>query len=244
MATLPESASHPGTAVTLAGHRNIVVLTGAGISQSAGLPTYRGPGGLWSDPELARLSDIEALRSRRSEACTMFWRFHQSIKRVEPTAAHRALAAFEARLPAHASFLLITQNVDGLHQRAGSQRVCEYHGTLLRWRCETCEAETEPPEGDPPACCGLLMRPAAVLFGELIPPNADHAATRALRDCDLFVAIGTSGTVFPASGFVRWAAYNGARRILVNLEIDDEARDAYSECHTGTADELVPRLFG
>jgi NAD-dependent deacetylase len=117
-------------------------------------------------------------------------------------------------------------------------------GTLLRWRCEVCKTKIEPPEGDPPACCGLMMRPAVVLFGELIPPRADHAATRALRDCDLFVAIGTSGTVFPASGFVRQAGYNGARRILLNLEIEDEARDAYSECHAGTADALVPRLFG
>jgi NAD-dependent deacetylase len=87
------------------------------------------------------------------------------------------------------------------------------------------------------------MRPCAVLFGEEIPAAAEHAAKRALRDCDLFVAIGTSGTVMPAASFVRWAAYSGARRALLDLEIDDEARELYSECHAGTADELVPPFF-
>jgi NAD-dependent deacetylase len=229
--------------VGLADYRNIVVLTGAGISQSAGLPTYRGPGGLWSDPDLERLSNVEALTTHRTEACTMFWRFHCAITQVEPTAAHRALAAFERALPAAAQFLIVTQNVDGLHQRAGSRRVCEYHGTLATWRCERCGVELAPPVGDPPRHCGELMRPAAVLFGEMIPPEAEHTAKRALRSCDLFVAIGTSGSVWPAASFVRWVALNGARSILLNLEIDDEARDAYGECHTGTADELVPRLF-
>src|SRR5215831_9211445 len=120
----------------LGSYRNIVVLTGAGISQAAGLPTYRGPGGLWSDPDLARLADVSALVTHRAEACGMFWRFRCAIAGVEPTAAHRALAAFEQALPAEVNFLIITQNVDGLHQRAGSQRVCEYHGTLQRWHCE------------------------------------------------------------------------------------------------------------
>jgi NAD-dependent deacetylase len=229
--------------VTLASYRNIVVLTGAGISQAAGLPTYRGAGGLWSDPELAALSDVSALTTRRTEACGMFWKFRTAIAGVAPTAAHRALAAFERALPADAKFLIITQNVDGLHQRAGSQRVCEYHGTLQRWRCEACALEHEPPAGDPPIHCGALMRPSAVLFGELIPPDAERAAKIALRDCDLFVAVGTSGTVWPAASFVRSAELNGARRILINLEIDDDARDAYPECHAGTADDLVSGLF-
>jgi len=229
---------------TLARYRNIVVLTGAGISHSAGLPTYRGPGGLWNDPELERLTDVSALTSRRKEVCAMFWRFHQSILPVEPTPAHRALAAFEAALPATTKFLIITQNIDGLHQRAGSQRVCEYHGTLMRWRCEVCGRELEPAGRELPLHCAMLMRPAIVMFGEMIPSEAGQAAKRALRDCDLFVAIGTSGTVFPASGFVRWAESNGARRVLLNLEISDDARDEFSECHAGIADELVPRLFG
>lgn len=173
----------------------------------------------------------------------MFWTFRRAIIGVAPTAAHRALAAFERALPAEAGFLIITQNVDSLHQRAGSQRVCEYHGTLARWHCEICGTELEPPDGDAPSHCDQLMRPSAVLFGEMIPPDAERTAKVALRNCDLFVAIGTSGTVWPAASFVRSARLNNARRILVNLEIDDDARDAYAECHAGTADELVPRLF-
>jgi NAD-dependent deacetylase len=228
----------------LAEYRNIVVLTGAGISQSAGLPIYRGAGGLWSDPKLAELSDVRAMVQRREEACDLFWRFRRDIAKVEPTAAHRALAAFEQSLPPGARFLIITQNVDGLHQRAGSRSVCEYHGSLASWRCERCETAREPePDGPAPVCCGERMRPNAVLFGEMIPVRAEHTAKQALRDCDLFVAIGTSGTVAPASSFVRWAELSGARRVLLNLELFEDARELYGEYETGPADELVPRWF-
>ena len=225
----------------LARYRNIVVLTGAGISQAAGLPTYRGAGGLWSDPDKIALADVRAMRTRRREACAMFWQLYSAARGVTPTAAHVALAAFEAALPAEAQFLLITQNVDGLHQAAGSRRVVEFHGSLARWRCEECGHEVERPAES--QHCGEPMRPCAVLFGEEIPVEAEHAAKSALRNCDLFVAIGTSGTVAPASSFVRWAAYAGARRVLLNLEIDDEAREGYPECYQGPADQLVPRWF-
>ena len=230
--------------MSLAEYRNIVVLTGAGISHSAGLPTYRGAGGLWSDPELAELSHVSAMTSRREAACDMFWQFRRDIAKVEPTPAHRALAAFEQRLPAGRSFLIVTQNVDGLHQAAGSRSVCEYHGNLASWRCDGCGVVREPPaDGPAPVCCSERMRPNAVLFGEMIPVAAEHAAKRALRDCDLFVAIGTSGTVSPASGFVRSAELNGARRVLLNLEIFEGARELYGEHEAGPADELVPRWF-
>lgn len=223
------------------GYRNIVVLTGAGISKSAGLPTYRGPGGLWNNPANVELNTIEALHERRDEVCGMFWKFYQATREVTPTAAHRALAAFEAALPAGANFLLITQNVDSLHSTAGNQRVCEFHGSLARWRCEACGTEQYLPVE--PQHCGQLMRPSVVLFGEQIPALAEHTAKRALRDCDLFVAIGTSGTVTPAASFVRWAAFAGARRVLLNLEIDPESHEHFSETHAGTSDELVPTFF-
>ncbi|MDX2088326.1 MAG: Sir2 family NAD-dependent protein deacetylase [Kofleriaceae bacterium] len=225
-------------------YRRIVVLTGAGISQAAGLPTYRGPGGVWNDPRLAELSDVSAFETRRREVVVMFWSFRNTIAKVEPTIAHRALAAFEARLPTTAKLTVITQNIDGLHQRAGSRNVCEFHGSLERWRCEQCGVELVPPrEGPPPVHCGELMRPAVVAFGEMIPVDAEHTAKWALRECDLFVAIGTSGTVAPASSFVRWAELNQAPRILVSREIFEGARDLFTECHQGTADDLVPRLF-
>lgn len=217
--------------------RNIVVLTGAGISQAAGLPTYRGPGGLWTDPELEKMSHVDTLEARREDACSMFWKLREAVRGVAPTAAHRALA----QLVPEAT--IVTQNVDGLHQQAGSPNVIEFHGSLTRWRCEICMHESEPPPGDLPRHCGELMRPAAVLFGELIPPAADQATKRALRECDLFVAIGTSGTVWPAAGFVRSAAYAGARTVLLNLEIDDDARALFNVCRAGTADDLVPAFF-
>jgi NAD-dependent deacetylase len=222
-------------------YRNIVVLTGAGMSKSAGLPTYRGPGGLWNNPANVELNTIEALRERHDDVCAMFWTFYQATREVQPTAAHRALAAFEAALPASASFTVITQNVDSLHTRAGNKNVCEFHGSLARWRCETCDVEQTLPTD--PQHCGRAMRPSVVLFGEQIPVAAEHTAKRALRDCDLFVAIGTSGTVTPASSFVRWAEYAGARRVLLNLEIDPASHDHFSETHAGTSDELVPKFF-
>ena len=226
------------------GYRSVVVLTGAGISRSAGLATYRGPGGLWSDRKVAELAHASALVDRRDEACEMFWGLRRAILRARPTAAHRALAAYEAALPEGARLLIVTQNVDGLHQAAGSRSVCEYHGSLARWRCETCGAELAPEDAErPPRHCDRVMRPAAVLFGEPIPVDAEHTVKRALRDCDLFVAIGTSGTVTPASAFVRSASYAGARTVLINLEAFDGARELFDEVHVGEADELVPTLF-
>jgi NAD-dependent deacetylase len=222
-------------------YKNIVVLTGAGMSKSAGLPTYRGPGGLWNNPDNVALNTIEALHERHDEVCAMFWTFYQATREVQPTAAHKALAAFEAALPASTSFTLITQNVDSLHTRAGNKNVCEFHGSLARWRCETCGNEQTLPTD--PNHCGTPMRPSVVLFGEEIPAEAEHTAKRALRDCDLFVAIGTSGTVTPAASFVRWAEYAGARRVLLNLEIDPGAHDHFGETHAGASDELVPAFF-
>lgn len=225
-------------------YQHIVLLTGAGISKAAGLATYRGPGGLWRDENLASLSDASALATRRREVVDMFWKFRLAIGGVKPTAAHRALAAFEERLPANADVTIITQNVDGLHQAAGSRRVVEYHGSLSRWSCERCGSEVTPPaQAAAPTCCDLVMRPAVVLFGELIPPAAERAAKVALRDCDLFVAIGTSGTVQPAASFVRWADYAGAHRVLLNLEIFDGARADFTDYYAGPADDLVPQFF-
>jgi NAD-dependent deacetylase len=226
--------------------RHIVVLTGAGISRSAGIPTFRGPGGLWTDPELAALSHVESMIARRGEVCAMYWSRRRGVGKVSPTAAHRALAAFaEARRDSgDSTFLLVTQNVDGLHTRAGSRSVVEYHGSLARWRCDECGEKSDPPDGDaPPEHCGVVMRPEIVMFGEMIPADAEHTVKRALRDCDLFVAIGTSGSVTPAAGFVRAARYAGAKTILCNLDAFDGAHDEFDEVRLGTSDELVPPLF-
>ncbi len=224
--------------------RHVIVLTGAGISASAGIRTFRGPGGLWTDPELAALSHHDAMVAKREAVCAMYWQRRRGLAKVAPTVAHRALAAFEAARPTGTTFTLVTQNVDGLHRAAGNRDVVEYHGSLARWRCDACPHTEEPPDGEaPPVHCGVVMRPEIVMFGEGIPPAAEHAVKRALRDCDLFVAIGTSGTVSPASGFVRAARYAGAKTVLLNLEAFDEARELFDDVRLGPSDERVPALF-
>jgi len=224
-------------------YKDIVVLTGAGLSRSAGLATYRGPGGLWTDEDKANMSHVKTLRSERAKVCDMFWSFREAIVKVSPTAAHRALAAFEEKLPKNATFTILTQNVDGLHQASGSRSVCELHGNLRRWRCEKCGHMATPPDGDAPMHCEERMRPDVVLFGEALSVETERTMKRALRECDLFVGIGTSGTVEPAASFVRWAALNHARRALINLEIFEEAHHLYTEVHEGESDALVPPLF-
>lgn len=226
--------------------RSVVVLTGAGISVASGLRPYRGPGGLWtSNPELAsRLAAGVDAETLWAVACD--WR--REVNEAAPNAAHRALAAFERNVVERgAAFTLITQNVDGLHTKAGSRNVIEFHGTLKRSRCAAaCGAEpfADEREGGPlPTCerCGAPVRPDIVLFNEMIGALEDWNAKRALRDADLFVAIGTSGTVSPASNFVRSAAYAGAHTVLINLEASDSV--PFAEVIRGEAETLVPELF-
>jgi NAD-dependent deacetylase len=224
----------------------VVVLTGAGISVASGLKPYRGPGGRWtSNPELANRL-VAGIDTETLWSATCDWR--KELATAEPNAAHRALAAFEQSLVARGgSFTLITQNVDGLHSKAGSANVVEFHGSLRRSRCSVaCGSESfadERCDGPPPSCatCGAPARPDIVLFNEMIGALEDWSAKRALRDCDLFVAIGTSGTVSPASNFVRSAEYAGAHTVLVNLEVPDSS--PFSEVLRGDAQTLVPELF-
>lgn len=224
--------------VELARGRRVVALTGAGCSTESGIPDYRGidtPPRPRAPLQHREFVDKEDNRRRYWARSLLGW---PRLAASQPNAGHRAIAALE-----HAGVIagVITQNVDSLHTRAGNKHVCELHGSLARWRCESCGVEQNLPTD--PQHCGRTMRPSVVLFGEEIPAAAEHTAKRALRDCDLFVAIGTSGTVSPAASFVRWAEYAGARRVLLNLEIDPEAHDHFSETHAGASDELVPKFF-
>jgi NAD-dependent deacetylase len=227
--------------------RRVVVLTGAGISVGAGLPTYRGPGGLWeSEPELAK-----ALVAGVAPA--LLWRtlgaMRSVVARAEPSPAHLALARFERDLEAQGgSFTLLTQNVDALHQRAGSRNVIELHGRLGRTRCTACSLppfdDTSSPSEVPPClACGAPLRPDVVLFEEPLGADEEVGAKRALRGCDLFVAIGTSGTVWPAASYVRSAEYEGAHTVLVDLVPPPSPNPSFRELVVGPADEVVPALF-
>ena len=233
-------------------YRCIVALTGAGISVASGLQPYRGPGGLWEQrPEHRELATIEALQRDSEAVWRLFSAMREAARAAEPSRAHVALAHMEARAREVGSrVVVITQNVDGLHQRAGSREVVELHGSLSRSRCARCDrpaldvatALTTPA----PRCerCGATLRPDVVLFGEYPDVDDEHRAKLALRECDLFIAIGTSGTVAPASSYVRWAEVNGARTILVNVEAPRPPNPAFREVLLGRAEDIVPALAG
>lgn len=232
--------------------RHIVVLTGAGVSAGSGLATFRGPGGIWDDAAIADCGHVETFRTRPERVWSLFGAMRRPVTAAGPNAAHQALARLEASLRPDQRFTLITQNIDGLHQRAGSRRVVELHGNLRVTRCADPRCPLPPfaddrsYDGEVPRCpiCGGVLRPDIVLFGEMLPPHAITTARRALRECDLFVAAGTSGTVVPAADFAAYARYAGARTVYANLEPMDPPNPAFEQVHLGRAEELLPRLFG
>ena len=235
----------------LSGFRRVVFLTGAGVSVASGLPTYRGPGGLWERDEIARLVDARYL----PDSLPGLWRLYrdrrESALHAAPNAAHQAIAAFEqAAESSGRTVTVLTQNVDGLHQRAGSAGVVELHGSAFRTRCTNafCTlpsfADESLPEGIP-VCpeCGAPLRPDVTLFGENLPVRALQAAERALVACDLFVAVGTSGVVWPAADFVRVAKHVGAVTIAVNIEPMDPPNPAFDTEVIGPAERVLPLLL-
>lgn len=230
----------------LEAYKNIVILTGAGISVASGLPTYRGENGLWNDESLAGLASVTAMRERPNEVWEFSIAMRLKAQLATPNAAHFALAAAERN--ATGSFTVITQNVDGLHQRAGSNNVLELHGSIHRSRCSSCDVEPKSDESapqTPPDCpsCGAPLRADIVLFEESMPARPEHLSKRALRECDLFIAIGTSGSVFPAASFVRSARYAGATTVLVNLEAEAQETQ-FDQIYRERAEEFLPTLFG
>ena len=238
--------------LSLSQYRRIVVLTGAGISAGSGLRTYRGPDGVWDEYEVEKYGHAEALVHRPEETWRLFGGMREPVMAALPNRAHVALAQWEASLETHRSFLLVTQNVDGLHQRAGSRNVVELHGNIVGTRCSNpgCSLKPYRDEGTHanalPMCtqCGSVLRPDVVLFGEEIPALPSWTVKRALRDCDLFIAIGTSGLVTPAANYARGAEYAGARTILVNLEPMNPPNPAFKEQYLGPAETLLPELLG
>lgn len=238
--------------VDIARYSRIVVLTGAGVSVASGLRAFRGPGGIWDEHDVARYGHVDALRERPADTWSLFGQMREPVRAARPNAAHLALASLEAKLRGDQEFLLVTQNVDGLHQLAGSRHVCEIHGNIMFSRCSNpnCTLERFRDEESHsvrvPECsiCGSALRPDIVLFGEELPALQSWTAKRALRDCDLFLAVGTSGTVAPASTYVRGAAYAGARTIYVNREPMSEPNPSFQEQYTGLAEDLLPALLG
>jgi NAD-dependent deacetylase len=246
------------TRIDIGQYRKIVVLTGAGISVASGIRPFRGPGGLWNDEKIVKYSEYRTFLTEPLETWRFWWSARASCLAAAPNAAHLALARVEAGLGGGLrggrEFCLITQNIDGLHARAGSRNIVEYHGSILKTRCSNPGCDTEPflddriGDEEAPRCprCGSRLRPDIVMFGEEIPAANARAADSAIRGCDLFVAVGTSGTVYPASGFVSRAAYEGARTVYVNLEsiLEREPGSSFGEEYLGRAEEILPALLG
>lgn len=218
---------------------NIVILTGAGISAESGLATFRDADGLWARFRPQDLATPEAFARDPDTVLAWYDARRAQLAEVEPNAAHRALARLDREWPG--DLLLVTQNVDDLHARAGSTRMVQMHGALKRARCTACGAAHDwtggMPRGTPcPACQAAALRPDIVWFGEM--PMHMQRIMAALDEADLFVAIGTSGTVYPAAGFV-----NGLRRGARSLELNLEASGGrFGESRQGPATRLVPDL--
>lgn len=231
-----------------AARRSLVVLTGAGISADSGLRTFRDAGGLWEGQRVEDVATPEAWRANPA----LVWRFYQErraqLATVEPNAAHHALVELEQRCAsAGADFLLVTQNVDDLHERAGSRRLLHMHGELAQLRCERCDARlrdlahVDPRQFLACSACGhARLRNDIVWFGEL--PYHLAEIERALVSCTHFLALGTSGVVYPAAGFLTLARAAGARTFVQALERPEncDPRDVFVP---GRAAEVVPELM-
>lgn len=223
---------------------DLFILTGAGISAESGIGTFRDPGGLWEQHDPRQLATPEAFERDPILVHRFYnWR-RETCRRAEPNDAHHALARLDREMTARGDrLMLVTQNVDDLHERAGARRVLHMHGTHLKAWCTACGVRSpwrdslidRPPC---PACGARALRPDVVWFGEM-PYEMDRIYA-ALARADLFVSIGTSGAVYPAAGFVRDARELGVRTLELNLE-RSQGSGWFHESRLGPATELVPR---
>ena len=224
--------------------RSVAVLTGAGVSAESGVPTFRGPGGLWKQHRPEDLATPGAF----ARDPKLVWEWYDwrrgRIAEIQPNPGHYALAEMEKRIP---RFTLITQNVDGLHEQAGSHNVLRLHGSIWIVRCTSCNAEREdrktPFPEIPPMCeCGGMLRPGVVWFGEPLPPGVWREAEAAARSAELFLVIGTSAVVYPAAGLAHIAKSSGARIVEINVAETVLSKEI-DEFLQGPSGELLPRLI-
>jgi len=222
--------------------QRIVALTGAGISAESGLATFRdAQTGLWSRFRPEELATVDAFRrDPRFVQDWYSWRRGQALE-AKPNAGHLSLAEIEKRAP---EFLLVTQNVDGLHARAGSQRIVELHGNIHRFRCFENDCTSKGFDLASGRCrsCGGNLRPDVVWFGEMLPVDALEAAVNASEDCDVFFSIGTSSLVYPAADLWRRAKDNGALVIEINKD-ETPLTPLADYSFPGKAGEILPALI-
>ena len=223
--------------------KTIAVFTGAGISAESGVPTFRGADGLWKQFRAEDLATPRAF-ARDPELVWQWYDWRRAlIAQVKPNAGHLALTELEKRT---AQFTLVTQNVDGLHQQAGSYSVVELHGSIWTLRCVVCGKEwldRKVPLIIPPHCeCAAIARSGVVWFGENLPPQVWNSAEKAVQSSDVLLVVGTSAVVYPAAGLVPLARSCGAKTIEINVEPTPVS--GFVDCAlTGPAGEILPRLI-
>lgn len=221
--------------------RSLVILTGAGISADSGVATFRAADGLWEGHRVEDVATPEAFDRDPALVHAFYDARRAALNTVEPNAAHHALARLERCWPG--DFLLVTQNVDDLHERAGSRQLIHMHGELARGWCRFCDSRfnwTSPMGQDAPCpVCSRkgAVRPDIVWFGEM--PYEMERIEEAIRSCTLFASIGTSGAVYPAAGFVQTARYVGSRCVELNLE-PSQGSILFDETKLGRAADIVP----
>jgi NAD-dependent deacetylase len=240
---MPAPVLSPRLVDRLASPGPVVALTGAGVSAESGLATFRGPGGLWEGRDPMELATPEAFAQDPHTVWRFYaWRREQAAA-ASPNPAHRALADLES---AREEFTLVTQNVDGLHERAGSRHVIRLHGTLWRLRCTAEGNEREDSRADlgplPPRCeCGALLRPAVVWFGESLPEEALEHATEAVRRASVVLVAGTSSLVYPAAALPEIARRAGGYVVEINPE-ETPLSALADERLAGPAGKILPLL--
>jgi NAD-dependent deacetylase len=224
--------------------RRIVAFTGAGISVESGIPTFRGPEGLWRRFKAEDLATAEAFERNPRLVWEWYDSRRQNMAMAHPNPGHHALVELERRAP---KFTLVTQNIDGLHDRAGSRNILKLHGDIWVVRCTACARESKdvrtPLPDLPPRCeCGAMLRPAVVWFGEFLPPGVWSQAELAASRADLFLIVGTSAVVQPAASLIDVARWGGATTVEINPQ-----PTAYSGqvdySLRGPAGEILPQLL-
>lgn len=220
----------------------IVFFTGAGMSAESGVPTYRGKGGIWAEYRWDEFACEEAFRKEPAKVLEFHDLRRAAVAACSPHAGHQVLAAIEA---VHPNVTIVTQNIDGMHQQAGSRHVLELHGSLWRMRCsQGCGVYTvDRGKTSKTNCtCGAWLRPDIVWFGDMLLEEVVSQAMEAIRNCDLLVSVGTSGVIWPAAGFPRLAQEGGAHCVEINPEAT-EMSHLYHETFRAPAGEVLPKLF-
>lgn len=241
-------AFDPDLIAALRGAKHIAVLTGAGVSAESGVPTFRDAlTGLWAKYDPMRLATPEAFARDPETVSRWYDERRLNVLKRTPNPAHLALARWQRLMRERGrTFSLITQNVDRLHQAAGSTEVIEVHGSLIEWRCTRTGRIVECRGGafaqhPMPSGHGGVLRPNVVWFGEALPEEAAYAAQHAAGFCDVFLSIGTSALVYPAAGYVHLAKSSGAATVEINRD-PTPATEIVDHSMLGLAGEIVPAL--